>query len=222
MAEPATEFRAPEGGSYYTNERPELVAELSPPLGRVLDVGCGAGGVGRSLRAAGAVHLTGVEVNADAAAQARSVYDELLLGDVQQLIASGTLRGPFDLFALYDVLEHLVDPAAVLDSLRPLAAPGARLHVSVPNARHVSLLRDLILRGTFGYTAWGHRDASHLRWFTRRDIEELVVRHGWRVERSVPALLGRAVAVDRLTLGRAREFIALQWHVHATLVRRGG
>lgn len=216
MAESATEFRAPEGGGYYTNERRELVAELSPPLGRVLDVGCGAGGVGRSFRAAGAAHLTGVEVNAEAAAQARSVYDDLLVGDVQELIASGALRGPFDVLALYDVLEHLVDPAAVLEALRPLAAPGARLHVSVPNARHLSLVSDLVLRGTFGYTAWGHRDVSHLRWFTRRDIEELVDRHGWRVERSVPALLGRAATVDRLTRGRVREFIALQWHVHAT------
>jgi 2-polyprenyl-3-methyl-5-hydroxy-6-metoxy-1,4-benzoquinol methylase len=209
------EFRAPAGGGYYTNERPELVAELARPLGRVLDVGCGAGGVGRSLRAAGASHLTGIEINKRAAEEARSVYDEVHVGDAEQLVATDVLQGHFDVIVAYDVLEHMVDPAAALRALRPLAAPGGRLHVSVPNARHVSLLKDLALRGTFGYTQWGHRDISHLRWFTRRDIEALVAAQGWTVEDSRPALLGRAVLVDRLTFGLVREFIALQWHVHA-------
>ena len=94
------------------------------------------------------------------------------------------MQGPFDTFVLYDVLEHLVDPAAVLEALVPLAAPGARAHVSVPNARHWTLMRDLVLRGTFGYTDWGHRDRTHLRWFTRRDIEALLAAHrlagAWR------------------------------------------
>src|SRR6185312_6164443 len=123
----------------------------------------------------------------------------------------------FDTIVLYDVLEHLVDPAALLAALAPLAADGARLHVSVPNARHFSLLRDLILRGTFGYTDWGHRDRTHLRWFTRRDAEALVAAHGWRIERVEPSILGRNRLVDRATGGHAREFIALQW---AVLARR--
>ena len=68
------------------------------------------------------------------------------------------------------MLEHLVDPSAVLEELREKAAPGAHLHISIPNARHFSLLSDLVLRGTFGYTDWGHRDATHLRWFTRASL----------------------------------------------------
>ncbi len=199
---------------YYRNDRREVVAELAPPLGRVLDLGCGAGGVGASLRAAGATHLTGIEIHEAAAEEARKVYDAVHVGDAEQLVESGAVQGPFDVITAYDVLEHLVDPAAVLRALRPLAAPGARLHVSVPNARHFSLLSDLVLRGTFGYTEWGHRDATHLRWFTRRDIEALVAAEGWVVERSRPSLPGRTRPVDRATFGRAREFLALQWHVH--------
>ena len=125
------------------------------------------------------------------------------------------MQGPFDTFVLYDVLEHLVDPAAVLAALVPLAAPGARAHVSVPNARHWTLMRDLVLRGTFGYTDWGHRDRTHLRWFTRRDIEALLAATGWPVVESSPALMGREATLDRLTRGAAREFLALQWHVLA-------
>jgi 2-polyprenyl-3-methyl-5-hydroxy-6-metoxy-1,4-benzoquinol methylase len=200
---------------YFENERADVVAKLAPPLGRVLDVGCGAGGVGRSLRAAGAERIVGIELHAPSAERARAVLDEVHVGSVEQVLGEGRAPGPFDTFVLYDVLEHLVDPAGVLAALVPLAAPGARAHVSVPNARHWTLMRDLVLRGTFGYTDWGHRDRTHLRWFTRRDIEALLAGTGWPVVASSPALMGREATVDRFTGGAAREFLALQWHVLA-------
>jgi 2-polyprenyl-3-methyl-5-hydroxy-6-metoxy-1,4-benzoquinol methylase len=217
MAESTNAFVATDDPGYFANARADLVAMLPQPLGRVLDVGCGAGEVGRSLRAAGAATLVGVELNADAAAAARAHFDEVHVGDVEALVHDGALGGPFDTFVLYDVLEHLVDPAALLVTLGPLAAEGARVHVSVPNARHFSLMRDLVVRGTFGYTDWGHRDRTHLRWFTRRDLEALLRTSGWRVDRVEPAIYGRNRIVDRVTVGRAREFIALQW---SALARR--
>ena len=59
----------------------------------------------------------------------------------------------------------------MLARLAELSAPGTRLHVSVPNARHLSLMLDVMVRGTFNYQVSGHRDNTHLRWFTPRDIE---------------------------------------------------
>jgi 2-polyprenyl-3-methyl-5-hydroxy-6-metoxy-1,4-benzoquinol methylase len=200
---------------YFENERRDLVAKLPRPVGRVLDVGCGAGGVGRALRDVGATELVGVELDPAAAAKAREVFDDVEVGAVEDVLAAGRARGPFDTVILYDVLEHLVDPAAVLRDLHALCAPGAHVHVSVPNARHFSLIVDLIFRGTFGYTEWGHRDATHLRWFTRRDIEALLAAQGFEVVGSDPAVLGRGRAVDRITFGRLSEFLALQWHVLA-------
>jgi 2-polyprenyl-3-methyl-5-hydroxy-6-metoxy-1,4-benzoquinol methylase len=200
---------------YFENERADVVAKLPRPLGRVLDVGCGAGGVGRSLRAAGAERIVGIEIHAPSAERARGVLDEVHLGAVEDVLRDGRVPGPFDSFVLYDVLEHLVDPAAVLSALVPLAAPGARVHVSVPNARHWSLVRDLVLRGTFGYAEWGHRDRTHLRWFTRRDMEALLAATGWTVAEASPALFGREAPLDRATRGALTEFLALQWHVLA-------
>jgi SAM-dependent methyltransferase len=200
---------------YFHAERWDMLAELEPPYGRVLDVGCGGGATGRSLRAAGAKLLVGVEPNPAAAGSARSVFDTIHEAPVEELLQAGELEGPFDTILLYDVLEHLVDPAAVLSGLRALAAPGARLHVSVPNARHWSLARDLVLRGTFGYTEWGHRDATHLRWFAPRDIADLVSASGYAVERSDSRVFGRSALVDRATFGLLRQFLALQWHVLA-------
>jgi 2-polyprenyl-3-methyl-5-hydroxy-6-metoxy-1,4-benzoquinol methylase len=210
-----TVFAQTQDAGYFDAERWDMLAELDAPYGRVLDVGCGAGATGRRLRAEGASALVGVEPNPAAAAPAREVFDTVHEAPIEELLEAGTVQGPFDTIQLYDVLEHLVDPESVLRGLRSLAAPGARLHISVPNARHWSLIRDLLLRGTFGYTEWGHRDATHLRWFTPRDIEELVSAAGYRVESSTSRVFGRSALVDRLTAGRLRKLIALQWHVLA-------
>ena len=102
------------------------------------------------------------------------------------------MPSPVETILAYDVLEHLADPASVLRQLRSLAAPGALLHVSVPNARHYSLVRDLVVRGTFGYTGSGHRDDTHLRWFTRADLVSVLATAGWLCPSSALAWLGSA------------------------------
>jgi 2-polyprenyl-3-methyl-5-hydroxy-6-metoxy-1,4-benzoquinol methylase len=200
---------------YYGNAREDLVAALPRPLGRVLDIGCGEGAVGRLLQAEGAMSVTGIEIGEEPAARAREALDEVGVGPVEDVLP--TLSGPWDTICCYDVLEHLVDPGALLVALRGVAAPGARLHISIPNARHVSLLADLVLRGTFGYTEWGHRDSTHLRWFTRRDIIAAVEAAGWRVREASHPALHRARLLDALTGGRSTEFLVAQWYVLADL-----
>jgi SAM-dependent methyltransferase len=207
---------SPKPASYYDLERADVVAELPRPIGRALDVGCGAGGVGLSLKAAGAESVTGVEVNPEAAAVARTRLDAVHEMPVEEAIAAGVLTGPFDTICTYDVLEHLVDPEPVLRALLGVAAPGGRLHVSIPNARHFTLLRDLLFKGTFGYTEFGHRDVTHLRWYTRRDLIALVTRCGWQVRACDGSFSGRDRYADKVTFGRAREFLTVQWHLLAT------
>jgi O-antigen biosynthesis protein len=202
--------------SYYALDRADVVSELPLPLGRVLDVGCGDGAVGAALRVRGALEVFGIEVEPAAAERAASVLDRVVPKPVEDALASGVVDGPFDTICCYDVLEHLVEPGRVLRGLHGLASPGGRLHISVPNARHLSLLRDLVVRGTFGYTDWGHRDSTHLRWFTRRDIVDLVEECGFRVEWCRPNVpRGRDRIAARLTFGLAREFLTFQWHVLA-------
>ena len=162
---------------YYGLERADVVAELPQPIGRALDVGCGEGGVGRSLRAAGATWVSGIEIVPAAAEVARGVLDEVFVGSVEAALEDGALAGPFDTICCYDVLEHLADPEPVLRALRSVAAPGARLHVSIPNARHFSLLIDLVFRGPSATassatatrpTCAGTRGGTSWRWWTGR------------------------------------------------------
>jgi 2-polyprenyl-3-methyl-5-hydroxy-6-metoxy-1,4-benzoquinol methylase len=199
------------GEGYYANTRDDIVSALPKPIGTVLDVGCGSGGVAPGLRRAGATRLTGIEVVQEQAELARAHYDEVIAAPVDEALEQ--LHGPFDTILCLDVLEHLVDPEDVLRRLHGVATSDARLQVSLPNARHVSLMKDLVFRGTFGYTEWGHRDATHLRWFTRRDIVEAMERNGWAVQRVSHPELGKSRQLDRLTRGRSTEFLVAQWYV---------
>lgn len=194
---------------YYEQDRAELVRLLPRPLGRVLDVGCGAGGTAGPLRAAGAERLVGIELDADAAERARARFDAVLVGRAEDALAG--LDERFDTILCYDLLEHLPDPASFLRALDGVAAQGARLHVSVPNARHWTLARDLVLRGTFGYGEAGHRDKTHLRWFTRRDLVELLEQTGWPVVAVQHGELRRVSRLAaRLTRGLSMELLVYQ------------
>lgn len=202
---------------YYGEARADLVAMLPRPIGRALDIGCGEGAVGRELLAQGASSVHGVEIFPEAAAVAQEAYTDVVVAPVEVALTGDELPAEFDTILCYDVLEHLADPSLILGLLLQRARPGATLHVSVPNARHLGLMRDLVLRGTFGYTEFGHRDTTHLRWFTRRDIEEAVTVAGWKVQASRPnPFRGRDAPFNRATRGKLQEFIALQWNVLAT------
>jgi hypothetical protein len=61
----------------------------------------------------------------------------------------------------------------------------------------------------------GHRDATHIRWFTRRDIVALVAEGGWAIEGVMHSQLHRSRPLHKLTRGRSTEFLAGQWYVLA-------
>ena len=161
-------------------ERPELTRRIPAGALRILDVGCGAGGgiAGGGGRGSG-WRITGIERDPALAVLARARCDRVLEGDLREILprlASGGER--FDVIVFADVLEHLEDPFEPLRIAGTLAAPGARLLVSVPNVGHLSVVRDL-LGGRFDPVPAGLLDAGHLRWFTRESLALALEETGW-------------------------------------------
>jgi 2-polyprenyl-3-methyl-5-hydroxy-6-metoxy-1,4-benzoquinol methylase len=84
-------------------------------------------------------------------------------------------HGLFDLVLCLDVLEHMVNPWAVVDRLvTNYLAPGGTLVVSLPNVRHHSVVLPLLFRGRWEYEDAGLLDRTHLRFFTRVTAMRLV------------------------------------------------
>ncbi len=164
-------------------ERPELTRRLPGGRRRVLDAGCGAGGgIGLARARNPEWEVVGIERDADLAARARQRCDRVIEGDLTQTLADLDVAGErFDALVFADVLEHLEDPIRALAQARRLASPGALLLVSVPNAGHLSVARDLLM-GRHDSVAAGLCDVGHLRWFTRSFLEEAIAEAGWRLE----------------------------------------
>jgi SAM-dependent methyltransferase len=128
----------------------------------------------------------GVESDPSAAARAATRLDRVLAKDAREAISDLAAKGElFDVLVFADVLEHLEDPAAVLRAAREVAAPDATLIASVPNGRHLSIVRDLLF-GRFDPVAAGLLDAGHRRWFDGASLTALLEGCGWRVTRVHP------------------------------------
>jgi 2-polyprenyl-3-methyl-5-hydroxy-6-metoxy-1,4-benzoquinol methylase len=159
--------------SYYQHSRPELVAEIDLPVGRLLDVGCGAGFISSAIRSqCSPQEIWGVEVVPEVAEQARQnpALDQVFSGDIANII-SELPKASFSHIVAGDVLEHLVDPWSVLESLRHCLEPGGKFICSIPNIRNFSFILDLLFRRRFRYRESGVMDRTHLRFFTRIEIE---------------------------------------------------
>lgn len=169
--------------AYYATERPELVSFLRPhgPFGTVLDIGCASGLLGEDLLRAGIVSVCdGIEPNDQAGELARTRLRQVWLGAFESQTENLPWQD-YDLVILADVLEHLVDPWAALRLLHRRSAHSCRLALSVPNLRHYKISMPLLFRGEFRYEDSGIMDRTHLHFFTRGSLEEILRDCGWKV-----------------------------------------
>ena len=140
---------------------------------RVLELGTATGYMSKTLRDRGC-SVVGIEIDPDMAASAEQFCDRMVVGDLDSLDFESELAGEeFDVIVAADVLEHLKDPLAVLLGLRRFLRPGGFFVLSVPNIAHGSV-RLALLGGQFQYQDLGLLDATHLRFFTRRSLEQLL------------------------------------------------
>jgi len=139
---------------------------------RLLDVGAADGFLSEALTSRGWI-VTAVERDPEQAARARGKCHDVVVADLAD--AAGLPDGPFDAIVCGDVLEHLSDPLPALAALVRRLDAGGRIVVSVPNVAHL-WVRLRLLAGRFDYADRGILDRTHLRFFTRRTLLELLER----------------------------------------------
>jgi 2-polyprenyl-3-methyl-5-hydroxy-6-metoxy-1,4-benzoquinol methylase len=157
-----------------------LVVELVGRDKRVLDVGCATGALAKVLTARGCV-VCGIEPDERAAEVAKQHVSELVVGRLEEIDLEASFgSGGFEAIVVADVLEHMEDPVEALRRLRDLLAPDGCVIASIPNVAH-GAVRLALLDGRFEYTDVGLLDRTHLRFFTRVTVEQLLADAGFDI-----------------------------------------
>jgi len=113
------------------------------PTDRILEVGVGGGHV---LAKFPGMQRTGIDLSPTMLQRARRRLGddvELLQGSADQLPFEDAT---FDVVLCTEVLEHVVEPARVVRELMRVAAPGARVVVSIPNEAIIDRAKRMIRR----------------------------------------------------------------------------
>ncbi len=207
-----------------------IIDALAPWFGRrLLEVGLGHGGYRRFLPAG--IEYLGVDIDADsvARAQAREAGGQYVVGDVTDPDLAARLPGaPVDTVLCVNVLEHIPDDAAAVESLLRVLASGGHLLILVP--AFGALYSDL------------DRMAGHLRRYTLADVPRLTAGEGrvlrahyfnavggvgWWVNRAArhqslndQAVNGQIALFDRyiVPIARALDPLARRWFGQSLIV----
>jgi SAM-dependent methyltransferase len=138
----------------------------------ILDIGCGCGPM-RQFLPEPQLRLSGIELDARAAEQARQHYAEVV---VQDLTAPWPFKdNSFDGLLALAVLEHVVDYRALLDQAARVLKPGGCFIVEVPNLGYWKEVRKLLLRKQPHWL----KQYDHVRGWTLRYLCDALAEHGF-------------------------------------------
>lgn len=143
--------------------------------GRVLDVGCSTGHFLAAARAQG-FEVEGAKFSADSARVAREHFGLTVTeGSVHQVSAA---PGSFDLVTMFDVIEHVPDPAADIAAVWQLLKPGGWFVLSTPNIDGLFPRLSLPLAKALGH--WPHPEPPHhLYQFSVRTLAAMLEKGGF-------------------------------------------
>ena len=146
-----------------------LIQRCCHPDARILDIGCGNGGLLLALRDAGFSELVGMDPSPGCVAHLQDLGIDGITATLDTLPAN--LRG-FDFIILSHVLEHLLDPRSALRAARNLLTESGRLYLETPDALHYSA-RDFVPFYFF--------DSEHINHFEQHAFKNLARLSGYAV-----------------------------------------
>lgn len=133
---------------------------------RVADVGCGGGILSEGLARAGA-QVVGIDLGEELLEIAKAHAEESGIAVEYRRISAETLAetepGSFDIVTCMEMLEHVPDPASVVDACARLVKPGGRVFFSTLNRKlkayllaivGAEYLLNMIPKGTHDYATF--------------------------------------------------------------------
>ena len=127
------------------------------PGAALLDLGCGTGWMAEHFK-----DYTGVEIGVDAVSAAVDLGRNVRLADLVDPLPFAD--GSFDAVVVKDVLEHVVEPLAVVREIRRVLRPAGRVYACAPDAQR-----------------WMWEDWSHRRPFPVKALRRLFTDSGFEL-----------------------------------------
>lgn len=189
------------GSSEEDRQRFESIAlflgQCCPRNARILDIGCGSGGLLLALKAHGFNDLMGMDPSRRCVERLRRCQLEGVQGTLESIPKS---IGRFDLIVLSHVLEHVLEPVRALASLGEILASDGRVYVETPDASRYGLYR---------FVPFYFFDTEHINHFGRVSLVNLAVASGFDMEcvasKEIPVAGGQAYPAVYLFARRNRQ-----------------
>ncbi len=167
-----------------SGQRESRILDLLPPGARnVLDVGCGPGLLAETVKKKlPECRITGIDISALAIEKAGKIFDQSFCFDFQDgAWPEKLLEQRFDVIIASEIIEHLFDPAILLENLKKVLAEDGKLIVTTPNFLFWKN-RLHMLFGKFRYAPVGLLDFGHIRFFSVATLRETLEEAGFTVE----------------------------------------
>lgn len=205
--------------TYYSNVRLDLINLINKKsVGlKVLEIGAAYGETLFYLKQNGiASEVVGLDLFQDKKnMQNYKPVDNFIFGNIEDIELT-QYNNYFDLILLPDVLEHLIEPSKALNKIKTYLNDNGKVILSMPNIRHYSAIKKIFFNGDFRYEESGVFDYTHMRFYCRKNIKELLEASSFKIEvqeSSIKNYRGKSYAkiINEITLGLFEEFFSYQY-----------
>ena len=162
------------------NDAHAYICKEVKPKTTVLDIGCAQGFIGKILKGELNCKVYGIELDTEAYKISKSSgnYEDVFSFDISDEKSTNykdfmKKNIEFDYILFSDVLEHLINPQAVLFRFASKLKYGGSVLVSLPNVSHYDIIEGLF-NEKFNYSDMGLLDNTHLRFFTKYSFAEYI------------------------------------------------
>ena len=210
---------------YFTNVRHDLIAALkNKNFNNVLELGAGGCDTLVYMKQEGlAKTVTGIDLmDIPGSNQQNNLIDKLIVGNLENENILNLPSNNYDLVICGDILEHLINPWETLKKVHSLVKENGIIISSVPNIREFQALIKIFFKGDFKYNEQGGiLDKTHLRFFCKKNLEDLFSDAGFRIEQIAPAFLysrekSERRVLNKITFGLFEGLLAFQYIIIAS------
>ena len=147
--------------------------------GTLLDIGCGEG-YNLAFFNENGWSVKGFDFSSEGILSKNpQCIDFLAKGDVYELISEDILSGKtYDVIWLQNLLEHVIDPMGLLESVKALSSPDTIVVITVPN--DCSVIQEYLVKNNLIDKNYWVAPPDHLNYFTYESLLNICSATGWR------------------------------------------